>query len=150
MKKTIKFSWLLALVTFTAFISPLMAQDITKELQGFTKKFQEAYNKKDDKAIKMMFTTDAVRTDAAGVVTTGSENIRASTVDFWATNKVTVTIKQDKAEKQSDGSVITTGTYNLSGAANSGDKIDINGTYNNTVVKEKGKWVISKMVLGSM
>src|SRR5260221_9635666 len=150
MKKTIKFSLLLALVSVTAFINPLKAQDVKKELEGFTKKFQDAYNKKDDKALKMMFTTEAVRTDANGVITTGDENIRAAMVTAWADSKPAIGIKQEKAEKQNDGTSIATGTYHITGTTNAGEKLDINGSYTNTVVKEKGKFKISKMVLGNL
>ncbi len=150
MKKSIKFDLLLALAAVTAFINPLKAQDVKKVLEGFTKKFQDAYNKKDDKALKMMFTTDAVRTDAQGVVTNGDENIRVAMVAAWADSKPALVIKQDKAEKQADGSTLTTGTYYITGTTNAGEKLDIKGSYNNIIVKEKGKWKISKMVLGNL
>ena len=150
MKKTIKFSLLLALVSLTGFINPLKAQDVKKELEGFTKKFQDAYNKKDDKALKMMFTTDAVRTDAQGVVTNGDENIRAAMVTAWTDSKPAIVIKQEKAEKQTDGSVVTTGTYYITGTTNAGEKLDIKGSYNNTLFNEKGEWKIAKMVLGNL
>ena len=149
MKKTIKSGLLLALAAFTTFINPLKAQDAKKELEGFTKKFQDAYNKKDDRALKIMFTRDAVRTDANGVITTGDENIRAAMVAAWTGSKPIIVIKQETAEKQADGSVIAAGTYQITGTTDAGEKLDIKGSYTNTVVKEKGKWKIAKMVLGN-
>jgi ketosteroid isomerase-like protein len=148
MKKTIQFL-LFVFVLISAFVNPLKAQDVKKELDVFTKKFEEAYNKKDDKALKAMFTMDAVRTEANGTVTTGDENIAAVMVTGWTGSKPVLMIKHDKAEKQADGSVITSGTYHVGGTTDAGEKLDINGSYTNTVVKEKGKWKIAKMVLGS-
>jgi ketosteroid isomerase-like protein len=148
MKKSIQFL-LMGFVTISAFLNPLRAQDVKKELDVFTKKFEDAYNKKDDKTLKTMFTTDAVRTEANGTVTTGDENITAVMVTGWTGSKPVLTIKHDKAEKQADGSVITSGTYHVGGTTDAGDKLDINGSYTNTVIKDKGKWKIAKMVLGS-
>ncbi|MES1223511.1 MAG: nuclear transport factor 2 family protein [Bacteroidota bacterium] len=149
MKKSIRISMLVALASFTVLINPLKAQDVKKELDGFTKKYQDAYNKKDDKAIKMMYTADATRTDANGTVTTGNENIRVLTVTSWATSKPVLTITPEKADKQTDGTVIASGKYHVGGTKEGGEKLDINGTYTNTLVKEGGKWKISKMMLGN-
>jgi len=141
---------LLASIAVIAFLSPVKAQDATKELAGFTKKFQDAYNKKDEKALKTFYTADASRTDATGSVVTGNENIVAEFASIWSANNVAITIKQEKIEKQADGSIIATGTYHVTGSSNAGEKLDINGSYTNTVVKESGKWKISKSVLASL
>ena len=150
MKKLFKLSLLFALSSITSFSNQLHAQDATKELAGFTKKFQDAYNKKDDKTLKTYYTTDATRTDASGSVITGNENIVAEFVNTWSANKVTIVIKQDKVETGADGSTVATGTYLVTGTSNAGEKLDITGTYTNTVVKENGKWKIAKSVLGSL
>ena len=145
MKRTFKLSWLLVFVFASAIINPLKSQDIKKEFDEFAKKFEVGYNKKDDKAIKMMHTDNAVRTDVDGTVTTGSENIRLLYVESWANTTLKLTIKHEKAEKQADGTVITSGTYQVIG-----ENIYAAGAFTNTMVKENGTWKISKSVLSNL
>ena len=150
MKKTIKFSLVLALVSVAAFVNPLKAQDVKKELEGFTKKFETAYNKQDGKAMKTFYTAEASRTNAAGETITGIDNIVAGFVAQWADGKITITINPEKADSQADGTVQAAGTYHVTGISKAGEKIDRNGGYTNTVVKEDGKWKISKSVLTNL
>jgi len=147
MKKTIKCSLLLVLVSISGFILPLKAQDATKELASFTKKFQHAYNSKDDKALKMLYTDDAVRVTADGTTSTGCEAIVAQFRDYFNENKVTLALKQDKVETTGDGATTATGTYHITGTSKTGEKIDRSGRYTNTVVKVNGHWKIAKTVL---
>jgi uncharacterized protein (TIGR02246 family) len=150
MKKTIKLSLLLALISAIVFINPVKAQDATTDLAGFTKKFQAAYNKKDDKALKMMYTDDAARVGIDGTTVTGNEAISAEFAKSFADNTQTIVIKQDKVVTQADGSATATGTYHVTGTSNAGEKIDRSGNYTNTVVKVKGQWKIAKSVLTAM
>jgi len=53
-------------------------------------------------------------------------------------------------EEQPDGTVLAAGTYHVTGTSKAGEKIDRNGGYTNTVVKEGGKWKISKSVLTNL
>lgn len=145
MKKMIKFS-LLSVLAVAAFINPLKAQDATKELTAFVKKFQEAYNKKDDKTLKGMYTKDATRTMMDGKVQNGNEEIRASFAEFLKENAVTIEIKLDKVIEK-DGSTTTTGTYHVTGTSAKAEKVDRTGIFTNAVVKENGQWKISKSVL---
>jgi uncharacterized protein (TIGR02246 family) len=147
MKKSFKFSLMLTLVSFIAFNTPLIAQDATKELEAFTKKFQSAYNAKDEKTLKTMYTDDAVRTASNGVSVTGSEAIVAQFKEFFTENEVKIELKQTSAEAQTDGSATATGTYQVTGTSKTGEKIDRSGTYVNTVVKQKKQWKIAKTVL---
>jgi uncharacterized protein (TIGR02246 family) len=150
MKKIIQRGLLLAIASFTAFITPLKAQDATKELAVFTKKFQAAYNSKDDKALKTMYTDDATRTAADGTINNGSEAIVAQFRDYFTENKVTLDLKQTKVDMQTDGSATATGTFHVTGTSKTGEKIDRKGGYTNTVVKANGHWKIAKSVLTSM
>jgi uncharacterized protein (TIGR02246 family) len=149
MTKTIKFSLLLVLVSVTAFINPLKAQDHTKELAMLAKKFQDAYNKQDVKSLKTMYTDDAVSTGTDGVTTTGNENIGEGIAKNFATGKVMITIKQEKVVT-TDGTTTASGTYHVTGKTNAGEAIEINGSFINTVVKVKGQWKISKSVLANL
>ena len=149
MKKSIRACLLLAL-TVAGFVNPMRGQDVKKELEGFTKKFEATYNKQDIKAMKTFYTADASRTNPAGETITGNDNIVAEFATQWADSKLTITIKPEKADSQADGSVLTSGTYHVSGTSKAGEKIERDGGYSNTVVKEGGKWKISKSVLTSL
>ena len=150
MKKTIKFSFLFAMFSITTFINPLQAQDATKELLGFTKKFQVTYNKNDAKELKEMYTTDATRVAADGSAITGNDNISTAFAKSFTGSKLMIEIVQDKVVTGADGSATATGTYHVTGTTNAGEAVDIKGSYTNTVVKVKGHWKISKSVLASM
>ncbi len=148
MKKIIKFS-LLSVLAIAAFINPLKAQDAKTELTAFVKKFQEAYNKKDDKALKEMYTKDATRTTTDGKVQNGYEEIRAWFADYLKNNKVMLALKLEKVSEK-DGVTVITGIFHVTGTSAKGEKIDTKGGFTNTVVKEGGHWKISKSVLNAL
>lgn len=150
MKQIIQRSLLLAIASITLFATTLKAQDATKAVAAFAKKFQAAYNSKDDKALKMMYTDDAVRVAADGTTLTGSDAIIAEFAKSFADIKPTIEITQDKVETQADGSAVSTGTYHVKGTSAAGEAIDFKGSYTNTVVKVKGHWKIKKSVLVAM
>ena len=148
MKKPIQFSLLLVCLSITSLINPAKAQDATKELTAFTKRFEEACNKKDIKAIKEMFTKDAVRTSTDGQSQTGNDAIVAAYEELFQ-NKLTVAIVQEKVATE-NGSTVSTGTYHATGSTQSGDTIDSKGSFINTMIKEGGQWKISKQVLNPL
>ena len=150
MKKTTMINLLLAIVSATAFINPLRAQDASKELLAFTKKFQAIYNKNNAKALKEMYTDDAVRVGTDGVTVTGSDSIIAVFERSFAGSKLMIEIKQEKVVTGADGSTTATGTYHVTGKNNAGEAVDIKGAYNNTVIKLNGHWKIAKSVLSAM
>ena len=120
-------------------------------MNALAKKYESAYNRKDVKALKGMYTKDAVRVNPDGNTITGIGDIGDSTAqDFKNSKVIMVKITMDKNVKESDGSVTTSGTYHVTGKTKKGEKIDFKGAYTNTVVKEGGKWKIAKMVLTSM
>jgi len=152
MKKTIKFSLLLAISFCIALVNPLAAQNINNDMNALAKKYESAYNRKDVKALKGMYTKDAVRVMPNGTAITGNDAIGDSlTVEFKnnkrGTQGIMVKIKVDKNVKESDGSITTTGTYHVTGKTKKGEKIDMKGAFTNTTVKEDGKWKIAKSVL---
>lgn len=150
MKQTIKLCLLATVALLTAFVIPSNAQDVTKDMAAFAKKFQAAYNKHDDKALKMMYTADAVRIATDGTTLNGNEAISADFAKSFTDIKPTIEITPDKTESQSDGSAISTGTYHVTGRNAAGESIDLKGSYTNTVVKEKGQWKLAKSVLTAM
>ena len=146
MKKIIQQVLLPAFIAI-AFISPLKAQDVKKEMLELTKKFETAYNKKDDKAIQAMHTKNAVRTGADGKTQTGNEEIRAE-YERQLKDKVTIKIKHEtEVTGAEDGSVTATGTWHVTGNTQKGEKIDITGTYSNALIKENGQWKIIRSLV---
>jgi len=151
MKKTIQLGLLLLFAT--AIVSPLLAQDAKNEdMVKLAKKYEAAYNKKDDKALKDMYTKDATRTDTEGTVLSGSEAIRAALAAAFAETDASakLIIMQDKTETAADGAVTSTGTYVATGKTKAGEAFELKGSYTNTVVKEGGQWKIAKSVLSGM
>ena len=148
MKKTMRFGLLLVFISI-AFINSLKAQNATKELHAFTKKFETAYNNKNSKALKDMFTIAAVRTGTDGKIFNGSDSI-AAMYEATFQDKVVVRIKLDEVTGEKDGSTTTTGTYHVTGTSRSGEKIDRRGRYTNMLVKEGGEWKIAKQVLTAL
>ena len=148
MKRIIKFS-LLSVLAVSAFINPLKAQDAKKELAAFVNKFEAAYNKKDDKALKEMYTKDATRTNTDGKIANGNEAIREVFAELFKDN-IKVELKLDKVETATDGGTTISGTYHVTGTSVKGEKIDKQGAYNNNVVKENSHWKISKSVLTAL
>ncbi|MEO8861994.1 MAG: nuclear transport factor 2 family protein [Ginsengibacter sp.] len=147
MKKTIKLSLLLVIICATAFINPLAAQMTNEDHAVLAKKYEDAYNKKDDKAMLAMYTKDATRITPDGTEVTGTEAIGKQITDEFAHITATLTITpQATAEK--DGIITGTGTFRVVGTNDKGEKIDQNGTYINTMTKEGGQWKITKSVIG--
>lgn len=150
MKKTIYLGLLLAFA-FSALTAPLKAQNINnEEMQAIASKFEEAYNKKDDKALQSLYTKDASKTNADGTVNTGAEAIAAYFAESFRESDAKLTIVQGKTETAADGTVTSSGGYTVTGKTKAGDSIDIKGTYINTLVKEDGQWKISKSVITAM
>ena len=148
MKKIIQLSLSFALLSITSLIYPVQAQDETKELTAFTKKFEDACNKQDIKAMKELFTKDAVRVNTDGQTENGLDAIIAAYQELFQM-KMSVTLKQDKVATE-NGSTVSTGTYQATGTTSSGEAFDVSGAFTHTMVKDNGQWKISKQVLTSL
>lgn len=150
MKQVIKLSLLLAIFFAIMPGNSLRAQSTKAELLKLTKQFQDAYNAKNEEALKAMYSADAVRIDAQGVTTTGNDSISANFAQFFNSNSVKIVIHQLTVNTGADGKLTATGTYHLTGTAKDGKPIDIKGGYNNTVMKDGGLWKITRSVLTAM
>lgn len=146
MKKTIQLS---LFIVFSLMVSggPLLAQKHHKEMLRLTKKFEDAYNRKDDKAIKAMYKVDATMISPGGHIVNGSEDIRAALKrDFSAndsTTKIVITVVSEKIG--ADKTIIVKGRLHVKGnKIKSGLPFELEGPYTNVLVKEKGKWKIFK------
>lgn len=148
MKKAIQLSLVFALLSATSFIYPVQAQDATKELTAFTKKFEDACNKQDVKTMRELFTKDAVRVNTDGQTENGIDAIVAAYEELFQM-KMSVILKQDKVTTE-NGSTISTGTYQAKGTSSSGESFDVGGGFTHTMVKDNGQWKISKQVLTSL
>ena len=120
---------------------------VALEMRDLVKQFQAASNREDVAAIKTMFTTNAVRTAADGSTTKGVDQISEVYAKSYANADVNTLITLASVVPQFDGSVIVTGAYHLNGRSVKGDRVVVDGAYNNTAVKENGQWKISQMKL---
>lgn len=153
MKKTFLITLAAAFMVIAAFVNPVKAQDHKKVMAKLGKDYQNAYNKKDVKALQQFYTADAVEINIDGTTINGNEAIGASMTDEFKKDADKIKIIQDKSITNSDGSVTATGTYyvyHLIGTSEKDEKIDGGGNFTNTTVKENGHWKISKSVLSKM
>lgn len=148
MKFKFQFGLLLTVVLFAANSTTLVAQNLNKEIEDYTQKFQAAYNKADHAALTALLTADAVRTNADGTVINGAAAIGVAYAQGFSATDQQVDIKITKITPQSDNKVLINGTFSLTGTVKAnGEKIAIDGTYENTALKENGVWKISIMKL---
>lgn len=148
MEKTIQFTLLFAFLSFTSLINAIQAQDATKELTAFTKRFEEVCNKGDSKTIRELFTKDAVRVNTEGQTQNGVDAIVAAYEELFQM-KLSLTIKQEKVTTE-NGTTLSKGTYQAKGTSPSGEPFDVAGGFTNTMAKENGQWKVSKQVLNPL
>lgn len=147
MRKSIMFSAFICVILL-AFSVTAHAQKYKKELNSFTKNFEKSYNAKDHNALKGMFTADAVRVNADGASITGAELIAGNYAESFANADQVVDIKLGTITPVSDTKLTVTGTYTVTGKVKAnGQPINIQGAYDNLVVKENGQWKIIMMKL---
>ena len=147
MNKMKKLSFLFAVLFITAISSYVKAQTADAEVQALSRQFQDAYNKGDAEALKGMHTSDGVRVEMDGKITTGADAIKAVYEDQFKNGNASLLINNANAV-QNGANVIATGTWHVAGLSANGDKMDFGGTFTNTLVKDNGQWKIAKMVLG--
>jgi ketosteroid isomerase-like protein len=125
-----------------------IAQDNSKELTAFTKKFETAYNAADTKALTTFFTKNAMRMNVDGTSITGADVIVAEYANSFANSDLHLTISMGKTTSQTASKALTTGTYQVKGTSKqTNEKIEVNGAYENELVKENGAWKINSMKL---
>ncbi len=120
---------------------------VALEMRDLVKQFQGATNREDVAAIKGMFATNAVRTDAEGVTTNGADAISEVYAKSYANADVNTLITMANVVPQFDGSVLLTGAYHANGRTVKGNRVATDGAFSNTVVKENGQWKVSQMKL---
>lgn len=148
MKMTNRSSLLLAVFLLTTATSSLVAQNVKSEVEALIKSFENAYNRADHATLATMFTADAVRENTDGSTISGTEQISANYAKIFSTAELRVQINSGEIVEQSDGKVLATGTYTVTGKnKQSGEAINLSGSFANTNVRENGQWKISHMKL---
>lgn len=145
MKKPFQIGWYLMFITWIV-TCPVLAQNMQKELASLAKKYEKAYNQEDVKSLLERYTNDAVRVLGDGRTFNGIAEIEANMVSEFEANDFKVSIESGNYEVQSDGTVISHGTYHVTGMQGS-EKVEFSGKYTNTMVKVGGDWKVSKSVL---
>ena len=133
------------------FSGNLQAQTVNDEndMQDFARKFMNAYNQQDDKAIRKMYLDDAVRIDAQGREIKGADNIAAYFADQFVKNNATLLLKQGGLHwSDREHAWVAGGTYEVYGKTHVYDiPTHITGSYANAMIKKDGHWKIAKSTL---
>jgi uncharacterized protein len=145
---------ILFLLTFLGCTFLLYAQSATDEadMQTFARQFMAAYNSGDHTAIGKMYTDDAVRIDQEGKEIRGAANITAFFAEQFRLNNATLLLKQSGLKwSNSLHAYMANGSYEVYGITNVYDiKVHFSGAYANTMLKQNGKWKITKSVLSPL
>ena len=123
---------------------------VVKDVRALTQKFQDAYSEENADALKAMFTVNAERIMADGKMAKGAANIADDYREFFKNDHVSSIIKLADVKPQFDGSIITTGTYNIYGTSVKGARVALKGSYSNKLVKENGQLKIEQIKLGGL
>lgn len=129
----------------------LQAQSASNEydMQAFAREFMAAYNQQDAAAIQQLYTGDAVRIDQDGKRIKGAANIAAFFAEQFRLNNATVFVRQLNVNwSDNEKAWVASGTYEVHGTTNVyGQPVHLTGSYANSMIKEGGKWKISRSVL---
>jgi ketosteroid isomerase-like protein/quinol monooxygenase YgiN len=113
------------------------------------KTFRDAYNKEDASAIQTMFTPAGIRILEDGTNTKAAENIANEYAETFKNTNASLTLKLANVQPQFDGSMIATGALRIWNFSN-GDRVSLNGSYNNKLVNENGQWKLAEVKLGGL
>ena len=138
MKKTIQLS-LFIISSLIVSGGPMLAQKHHKEMLKLTKKYEGAYNRKDDKAIKALYKVDATMISPGGHIVNGSEAIRAALERDFSSNdsttKIVITIESEQIG--ADNTIIVKGRLHVKGnKIKSGLPFELEGPNTNFLVGE--------------
>jgi ketosteroid isomerase-like protein len=147
MRKLIALAGFLSLIT----IGALQAQSATTahEMQAFARQFMAAYNAQDCAALQQMYTEDAVRIDLNGKEIVGNDKIAAFFSEQFRLNDATLLIRQNNISwSDSQHTWLAHGDFEIYGKTIVYDiPIQLAGSYTNSMIKQDGKWKISRSVL---
>ena len=124
----------------------LLAQKNHNEML-LTKKYEDAYNRKDDKAIKELYKADATMISPDWYIVNGSQDISiALKRDFNAKDSTTrIVISIDSENVSTDNTIIVKGRLHVKGnKIKSGLPFEFEGPCTNFFMEENGKWKIFK------
>lgn len=149
MKNKIYLQLTIVAILLTTFALRSLAQDHQESMVELVEQFQDAYNKADTKLLMTYFAKETVfyNTDGTSKTQTNAQ-VEESYFKLFSTTDAKTELKYGNVEELKDGKLRVTGTY-ITTYINkkTGEKIVRKGTYDNTVVKEDGKWKVSGMKL---
>jgi uncharacterized protein (TIGR02246 family) len=149
MKKTIKQCLLLAALFVTVFSNQVKAQKLDKDAVAFMKTLQDNYNKGDLAALMTMYASEVNVVHSDGQLEKVPKSYYETDYirDFGEAEGTYLEFNVATTEKLSDGKIKITGSfggYDFDRKSNAKLNPD-NGTFENVIVNEGGKWKLSQL-----
>jgi len=108
--------------------------------------YTDAWSKSDMTALLELYTTDAVIVTIDGKTYKGKDGIRAYIEPIMKMGSTKLLLKDASILSVKDNTATVSGKWVAIGTTNSGENVDLNGVYNNIMVKENGKMKIANTV----
>jgi len=138
------------LLLCTTFYTHLQAQSMADEAAMATVAydFMRAYNQQDATALQKLYTEFATRIDQEGEKLVGANQIAAFFAEQFKQNDATVFVRHSQISwSDREHAFVASGTYEVFGNLKSdGSAIHFTGRYYNSMIEDKGRWLIAKSV----
>lgn len=110
--------------------------------------YQDAYNKKDLKALRKLFAADAIRNNSDGTIVSGIDNIidyYRGTFDIYS--DANLQLRGENTGAQADGNLVSSGTWRFRGKKADGSSVDLRGSFRNILKKTTNGLVIQSITV---
>lgn len=123
-----------------------MAEEAAMETVGHD--FMRAYNQQDATALQKLYTEYAIRIDQDGEKLTGADQIAAFFAGQFEQSNNTVFVRHSAVSwSDREHAYVASGTYEVFGNLKAdGAAVHFTGAYYNSMVEDKGRWLIAKSV----
>ncbi|WP_367392003.1 nuclear transport factor 2 family protein [Lewinella sp. LCG006] len=141
---------LFLLLLCTTVFTKLQAQSAKEEaaMEMVAHDFMRAYNQQDAAALQNLYTEYATRIDQDGKKLTGADQIAAFFAEQFEQSDNTLFVRHSAVNwSDREHAFVTSGTYEVFGNLKSdGTAVHFTGRYYNSMMEDKGRWLIAESV----